>query len=69
MNRRGRRARFYRKLPKEELQKKVFRKQEGSRDGQNGCENLKGDLLAERRIILKQFLQKIRAWNGFILIR
>jgi len=56
MNRRGRRARFYRKLREEELQENVFRKQEGSRDGQNGCENLKGDLLADRRIILKQFV-------------
>ena len=34
-------SRFYRILRKEELQKNVFRKQEGRRDGQNGCENQK----------------------------
>ena len=48
-------------MREEEIQENVFRKQEGSTNEQNGCENLKGDLLADRRIILKQFVQKIRA--------
>lgn len=49
--------------------KNVFREREGRRDGRNGCGNLKGDLLAESRIILKQLLQNIGAWNGFMFLR